>query len=91
MAKGRAEYGLVSLPDGRALAAGGVDVAFKAMPGSELYDSSTGVWKSTGNLGVGRMFPVIEALPDGRVLIAGGELDGNKPTADCEIYTPPPR
>jgi N-acetylneuraminic acid mutarotase len=91
MTKPRAEYGLVSLPDGRVLAAGGVDVVFKVMPGSELYDPTTGVWMSMGNLGVGRMFLAIETLPDGRVLVAGGELDGGKPTAVCEIYTPPPR
>jgi N-acetylneuraminic acid mutarotase len=66
-------------------------VVFKVMPGSELYDPTTGVWMSMGNLGVGRMFLAIETLPDGRVLVAGGELDGGKPTAVCEIYTPPPR
>ena len=59
MTKARAEYGLVSLPDGRVLAAGGVDPAYKVQASSELYDPTTGVWTSTGNLGVGRMWPTI--------------------------------
>jgi hypothetical protein len=93
MTSGRAEYGLASLPDGRILAAGGVDPAYKVQAGSELYDPTTGVWQVTGKLAVPTMWPAIQTLPDGRVLIAGGGLDavGSRVTAVCEIYSPPPR
>jgi hypothetical protein len=93
MTSARAEYGLASLPDGRILAAGGVDPGYKVQAGSELYDPTTGVWQVTGKLAVATMWPAIQTLPDGRVLIAGGGLDavGSRLTAICEIYSPPPR
>ena len=93
MIRGRAQYGLASLPDGRVLAAGGIGPAYKVEATSELYDPTTGAWKSTGNLDVAAMGAAIQALPDGRVLIAGGDLDVSaaKVTAVCEIYAPAPR
>ena len=91
MKSARAEYGLVSLPDGRILVAGGIDPAYKAQAGAELYDPATGLWQATGKLGVGTMGSAIQALRDGRVLIAGGALDAlaSKVTGVCEIYAPP--
>jgi hypothetical protein len=92
MTNARAEYGLVGLPDGRVLAAGGLDPAYKVEASSELYDPTTGAWQPTGTLVVATVWPAIEALPDGRVLVAGGlDTTASKVNAVCEIYTPSPR
>jgi N-acetylneuraminic acid mutarotase len=90
MTNGRAEFGLVSLPDGRVLAAGGVDPSYVPQAGAELFDPSTGIWTATGSLKVATMWPAMQVLPDGRVLIAGGGLSAtaDRVTAVCEIYTP---
>jgi alkanesulfonate monooxygenase SsuD/methylene tetrahydromethanopterin reductase-like flavin-dependent oxidoreductase (luciferase family) len=93
MTNGRAEFGLVSLPDGRVLAAGGVDPVYTPQAAAELFDPSTGAWTATGSLTVATMWPAIQVLPDGRVLIAGGGLSAtaDRVTAICEIYTPATR
>lgn len=92
MTSARAEYGLVGLPDGRVLAAGGLDPAYKVEASSELYDPTTGAWQPTGTLVVATVWPAIEALSDGRVLVAGGlDTTASKVNDVCEIYTPPPR
>jgi hypothetical protein len=92
MTDARAEYGLASLSDGRVLAVGGIDPAYKVQAGSELYDPATGVWRPTGKLAVATMWPAIQTLPDGRVLVAGGGLDAvaARVTAVCEVYSPAP-
>jgi N-acetylneuraminic acid mutarotase len=92
MATARAEYGLVSLPDGRVLAAGGIDRSYKVQAGAELYDPDTGIWQATGKLATATMGSAVEVLPDGQVLIAGGAMDAvaSKVTGVCELYTPPP-
>ena len=92
MTNGRADFGLVGLPDGRVLAAGGVDPAYKVQAGSELYDPATGLWAATGKLSLATMGSIGQALPDGHVLLAGGALDAlaSKVTGVCEIYSPPP-
>ena len=90
MTAARADFGLVALADGRVLAAGGGDPAYKVQAGSELYDPLTGVWQAADNLPTPTMWPAIQALPDGRVLVAGGGLDASAAhvTAICEIYAP---
>lgn len=90
MTSGRAEYGLVRLPDGRVLAAGGIDPAYRVQATSELFDAATGLWHATGSLAVATMWPAAQVLPDGRVLVAGGGLDAlaDHVTAACETYAP---
>jgi hypothetical protein len=91
MVQARAAFAMVSLPDGRVLAAGGIDPLYKVQAGSELYDPATGTWHATGKLAVGAMGSVVQPLRDGRVLIAGGALDSlaSKVTGVCELYTAP--
>ena len=91
MIQARAEFAMVSLPDGRVLAAGGIDPLYKVQGGSELYDPATGTWHATGKLAVGAMGSVVQPLRDGRVLIAGGAMDSlaSKVTGVCELYTAP--
>jgi N-acetylneuraminic acid mutarotase len=92
MAKARAAHMLVRLPDGRVLAAGGVDPDYHVQVGSELFDPASGAWRASGDLAQAVMWSAAEALPDGRVLVAGGAVDANgtKTTAICQIYTAPP-
>jgi hypothetical protein len=80
----------VGLPDGRILAAGGVDSSYKLEASAELYDSTSGTWRSTGSLVTAVTLPATLVLADGRVLVAGGGLDSsaNKQTAISQIYTP---
>jgi hypothetical protein len=91
MIQARAEFGMVILPDGWVLAAGGIDPAYKVTAASELYDPATGTWHATGKLAVGAMGSVVQPLRDGRVLIAGGAMDAlaSEVTGVCELFSAP--
>ena len=91
MIQARAEFGMVNLADGRVLAAGGIDPAYKVTAASELYDPATGTWHATGRLAVGAMGSAVQPLRDGRVLIVGGAMDAlaAKVTGVCELYSSP--
>jgi N-acetylneuraminic acid mutarotase len=93
MAAGRARFSLVSLNDGRLLAAGGVGPTYHMLATAELWDPGTGHWQATGSLGAAVMWPALAVLQDGRTLIAGGALDPRaaRTTSVCAIYSPPPR
>jgi N-acetylneuraminic acid mutarotase len=93
MSVGRAKLRLASLPDGRVLAAGGVDPAYKVLGSSEIYDPLTREWQSSGDLTIAVLWPVLATLQDGRVLIAGGATDtrARHLTSACALYAPPPR
>ncbi|MFG0317178.1 MAG: hypothetical protein ACF8XB_07895, partial [Planctomycetota bacterium JB042] len=85
---GRAGAGVVALPGGDVLIAGGIDVALSAggvqidLPTSaDRYDGSA-TFQPTGALGAGRFLPVLTPLPDGTVLVAGGGA------ASAEVYQP---
>src|SRR6266581_4045300 len=81
------------LPDGRVLAAGGLnrcnksgcDIAF--LQSAEVFDPATGVWTLTGSLAAGRWRHQMTLLPDGRVLVAGGR-QGGAILGSAEIYDP---
>jgi N-acetylneuraminic acid mutarotase len=92
MIQARAEFGMAMLPDGRVLAAGGIDSLYQVTAGSEMYDPATGTWHATGTLAVGAMGSVVQPLGDGRVLIAGGAMDAlaSKVTGACELFSAPP-
>lgn len=70
--------GLVTLPDGKALAlGGGQDVA-----GPETYDPATDSWSTGGSAVFARTLHKAILLADGRVLVAGGS------TTQAEVYHP---
>ena len=81
------------LPDGRVLAAGGLnrcntsgcDIAF--LTSAELFDPATGTWTATGSLAAGRWRHQMTLLPDGHVLVAGGR-QGGAILGSAEIYNP---
>jgi hypothetical protein len=89
----RAQFEMGLLPDGRVLAVGGVDAAYKTLATSEIWDPTSGQWQTSGKLGVAIMWPAAGVLPDGRYFVAGGALDAlaRHLTAVTEIYTAPPR
>lgn len=91
MSSGRARLRLAVLPDGRVLAAGGVDPAYKTLATADLYDPLLGRWQPTGSFGTAVMWPVLAPLQDGRVLIAGGATDApaHRLTNVCQVYAPP--
>ncbi len=93
MSTGRARFALVTLADGRLLAAGGVGPTYRMLATAELWDPATGGWTVTGSLPAAVMWPAVAVLPDGRALIAGGALDtlANRTTDVCALYAPLPR
>lgn len=85
----------ITLPDGKALFAGG-SAAFSpvaALDTAEVYDPAAGTFALTKNkLSVGRQSLGLSLLKDGRVLLTGGNptgnnLNGNGVTA-VDIYDP---
>lgn len=84
---------LAVLPDGRVLAAGGLnrcnrtgcDIAF--LQSAEVYDPVAASWSVTGNLASGRWRHQMALLPDGRVLVAGGR-QGGAILGSAEIFDP---
>jgi hypothetical protein len=61
-----------------------------ATPGAELYDFSSRLFSSTGNMTTGRYYHTATPLGDGTVLIAGGESNSFPDPArtSAEIYDP---
>src|SRR5258708_8722496 len=82
---------MVTLQNGKALIAGGVDANFTtSYASSEIYNPSTGMWSYTGNLNTPRRDMSLILLNDGRVLIAGGSTGGVPGTIldTSELYDP---
>jgi hypothetical protein len=93
MSTGRARFALVTLADGRLLAAGGVGPTYRMLATAELWDPASGGWVGTGSLPAAIMWPAVAVLQDGRALIAGGALDtrASRTTSVCALYAPLPR
>jgi hypothetical protein len=99
MTGARNEYTATLLPDGRVLITG--SRAYSDSDGhgnrsAELYDPSTGTFRSIGNMTARRGAHAATLLKDGRVLITGGldinaGVGGGPPTnlSSAELYTPP--
>ena len=54
---------------------------------AELYDPSTGVWISTGNMTSNRVYHTASTLTNGQILLAGG-LGTSGPLQSSELYDP---
>lgn len=73
VALGRNDYGMVTLPSGKVLIAGGTDINGNVLATAEIYDPATGNFTATsGSMPDARRNFTATLLNDGRVLIAGG-------------------
>jgi hypothetical protein len=86
------------LPDGRVLITGSrlLYSDGQSNPRAELYDPSTGTFRSIGNMTARRGYHAATLLNDGRVLItgglnlhAGGGPQPPTPLSSAEVYRPP--
>jgi hypothetical protein len=55
---------------------------------AQLYDPATGIWSSTGSLGIPRYYHTATLLPNGKVLVTGGEGIGFIVLSSAELYDP---
>jgi hypothetical protein len=90
MTRPRAFFTLTLLPNGKVLAAGGLDGVDTANGTSaEIYDPATGQWTATGSMTTARNSHTATLLPNGTVLVSGGTWqvppDG---LSSAEIYDP---
>lgn len=76
----------VVLDDGRVLIVGNTSGVNSTT--SQLYDSATGQWSTTGAMQTERHSASLVKLQDGRVLMIGGDQWGIGSLTDCEIYDP---
>jgi hypothetical protein len=74
MLEPRSSFTLLPLPDGRALAVGGVvrDDENRALASAEVFDPSTGAWSSVGCMHVARWAHRTVTLADDSLLAIGG-------------------
>ncbi len=78
---------VVTLPDGRVLAAGGQDTDLRPVKTASIYDPATNDWKAIPKLPKAWRRPVAVALQDGGALVLGGPGFGTGVTAG-ERYDP---
>lgn len=76
------------LPNGKVLAAGGINAANNPLGSAELYDPTTGKWTLTGTMITARDEHTAVLLSTGKVLVAGGENAAGVTTANTELYNP---
>ena len=72
MAAERAGVQSVALPDGRAMAIGGLDSDDQQLASAEVLAADGSGWSALTPMGTGRFAHVAAALPCGKVLVAGG-------------------
>jgi N-acetylneuraminic acid mutarotase len=70
--KARGSFAAVTLKDGRALVAGGVNDTWYSYSSAYVFDPATEQWTKVGLMGTARTHPAAAVLPDGRVLVTGG-------------------
>jgi hypothetical protein len=85
----RIDHTATLLPNGEVLVAGGylgIDQHYQPIytATAELYQPSSGTWKTTGSMTVPRAWHGATLLPNGQVLVAGG----TNATTSAELYDP---
>jgi len=87
MADMRSFFTATLLPNGKVLAAGGVN-GIGYLASAELYDPSRGIWSATAPMANGRYMHTATLLPNGKVLIAGGYNGIGPYLRGAELYDP---
>jgi hypothetical protein len=89
MIEPRVAAAVITLNDGRVLAAGGWDRCGTIYGSAELFDPVTQTWAATGDLNIPRYAAAPLLLADGRVLLAGGIGGDPYPALESvEIFDP---
>eukprot|EP00036_Acanthoecidae_sp_10tr_P015812 CAMPEP_0206296294 /NCGR_PEP_ID=MMETSP0106_2-20121207/5596_1 /ASSEMBLY_ACC=CAM_ASM_000206 /TAXON_ID=81532 /ORGANISM="Acanthoeca-like sp., Strain 10tr" /LENGTH=880 /DNA_ID=CAMNT_0053726951 /DNA_START=97 /DNA_END=2739 /DNA_ORIENTATION=- len=76
----RIHFGMVTLPDGRVLAAGGGQGIYRTgniyepLASVEIWDPATNVWSPAANMSRPRFYFGLTTLQDGSVLAVGGDV-----------------
>lgn len=83
----RGGIALVTMADGKIIAAGGI-AGSTAVATSEIYDPSTGAWSTVAPMNIARAFTASSLLKDGRILVSGGSTNGADVLSASEIYDP---
>jgi N-acetylneuraminic acid mutarotase len=88
----QSSFELVALPDGTALAIGGIDGNDAITAHVQRFDSSKGAWTQVAPMSTPRSRAQAVVLPDGRVLVAGGstskDFASGKALRSTELYDP---
>jgi hypothetical protein len=72
MSTPRTDLALVTLGNGKVLAAGGTNDQSTSLSSADLYDPVAGTWSLAGGMSIGRSDLNAVALADGRALVFGG-------------------
>ena len=78
---------LITLPDGRILASGGVDQHGSPLTTTEIYDPIANAWTKAAAMVLPRYRHTATLLKNGKVLVTGG-FDGTQGMTECELYDP---
>jgi Galactose oxidase, central domain/Kelch motif len=84
-------YTTTLLSNGKALLAGGYNYDFPVSRsvGTEIYDSASGMWSSSGKMNTGRSAHTATLLSNSMVLVAGGAEEGSTaPVSSAELFQP---
>ena len=104
MKQPRQQHSAILLRDGTVLVTGGnmdrtpcADVCVTTLAASEIYDPSTGQWKTAGEMTIPRSFFTTALLANGKVLAVGGRIHSGpdyfdyKAIAWADLYDPATR
>jgi subtilisin-like proprotein convertase family protein len=85
MAEPRRYHSATLLPDGRVLAAGGMQDASQSQASAETYDQLSDAWTAVASMSWPRSGHSASLLPSGKVLVAGGT---SAPGSLSELFEP---
>lgn len=93
MVQARAEFGVTLLANGQVIVAGGCTAydangCLSTTTKAEIYDPTSGTWKSTSALRAARHAMTATLLASGKVLVAGGATSASDALNSTEIYDP---